>query len=284
MKLSLLILNYNTRGLLRQCLKHIRLANLTIPHEIIVVDNASADGSLAMLQKEFPEVKIFPQEKNLGYAAGNNVGLTAATGEYVFILNPDIFFIDNAAQVMTQYMDEHQDIALLGPRLLNADHTVQHSCFQYYRWHTPIFRRTPLRETGFGKMQLDEIFMKDKNLDDIQDVDWLLGGAIMVRRQALDKIGFLDTRYFLYFEDMDWCRTAHRAGQRVAYFPKVSMIHLHARSSDQLPWFLGLFNKLTRIHIKSAIKYFAKWRALESEKDRKESGILISNEKLPMDL
>ena len=283
MKLSFLILNYKSRGLLRQCLKYLRAANIKVPHEIIVIDNGSADGSVEMVQREFPEAKLLPQEKNLGYAAANNIGLEVATGDYILLLNADVLTLDNSVEEMIAYMEQNQDIALLGPRLLNPDRTPQISCFRYYQWYTPILRRTPIGKTGYGRNELDYIFMKDKNLDEIQDVDWLLGGAIMIRRSALETIGLLDTRYFLYFEDMDWCRATHTAGLRVVYYPRASFIHFHGRGSDALPWFLGPLSKLSRIHIASAIKYFSKWRALESGKDSKESVIMISNEKLPLD-
>ncbi len=269
MKLSFLILNYQTRGLLRQCLKYIRAANIRIPYELLVIDNGSNDGSVEMARREFPEAKLLAQEKNLGYAAANNIGLEAANGDYVMLLNADVLTLDNGVEAMMAYLDKNQDIALLGPRLINPDRTPQVSCFRYYQWYTPILRRTPLGQTGFGQIEQDSILMKDKNLDEAQDAEWLLGGAMMIRRSALKKIGLLDTRYFLYFEDMDWCRAAHAAGLRVVYYPHASFIHFHTRGSDTLPWFLGPLNKLSRIHIASAIKYFIKWRALEPKvKDR----------------
>lgn len=281
MRLSFLILNYKTRGLLRQCLKYIRAANIKIPYELIVIDNDSADGSVEMVRQQFPEVKLLPQETNLGYAAANNIGLEAVTGDYIMLLNADVLTLDNSVEEMISYMDQNSDIALLGPRLLNPDRTAQISCFRYYQWYTPILRRTPLGKTAYGKAELADTFMKDKNLDEIQDVDWLLGGAIMIRRSALATIGLLDTRYFLYFEDMDWCRATHAAGLRVVYYPKASFIHFHGRWSDVLPWFLGPLNKLSRIHISSAIKYFSKWRALEFEKSNiKNQNNNVKNVKL----
>lgn len=284
MRLSFLILNYKTRGLLRQCLKYIHQAGITIPYEIIVVDNASGDGSVEMVKQQFPDVKLLLQKSNLGFAAGNNVGLENAAGEYIMLINPDILTLDNSIEEMIAYMDKNLTIALLGPRLLNPDRTPQISSFRYYQWYTPILRRTPIGKTGYGRNELDYIFMKDKNLDEIQDVDWLLGGAIMIRRSALPIIGFLDTRYFLYFEDMDWCRTAHAAGLRVVYYPPAAFIHFYDRASDALPWFLGPLNKLSRIHIASAIKYFTKWRALEPEVKDKELETVIKQEQVPTDL
>lgn len=282
MRLSFVILNYNTRGLLRQCLKHIRLARISVPHEIIVLDNASADGSVLMVRQEFPEVKLLPQDKNLGYAAANNIGLTQATGDYILLLNADVLILDNGVEEMIVYMDAHPDIAILGPKLLNPDRSFQPSCFRYYEWYTPILRRTPLGGTGFGKLALAEILMKDKNLSEVQEVEWILGGACLVRRSLLPAIGLFDTRYFLYFEDMDWCRSARAAGYQVVYYPLVSMIHFYGRGSALWPWWLGPLNKLSRIHIASAIKYFTKWRTLEPKAKNKELGI-ISNEKLTLD-
>lgn len=283
MRLTFLILNYQTRGMLRQCLKYIRAAKIKIPYELIVIDNASNDGSVEMVRHEFPEAKLLPQEKNLGYAGANNIGLEAAEGDYIMLLNADVLTLNNGVEEMIDYLDKNSNIALLGPRLLNPDRTPQISCFRYYQWYTPILRRTPLGQTGFGQAELADTFMQDKNLEEIQDVDWLLGGAIMIRKSALPTIGLLDTRYFLYFEDMDWCRATQAAGQRVVYFPRVSFIHFHGRGSDAWPWFLGPLHKLSRIHIRSAVKYFMKWRAIESGGKKKKTEI-ISQEPLSREL
>lgn len=262
MVLSIIILNYKTRGLLRQCLKHLAAVSLAIPHEIIVVDNASGDGVFEMLKTEFSAVKQLALDKNYGYAGGNNAGIKMSQGKYIMILNPDILMMDNSVEKMVSYLDEHQDIAILGPKLLNPDRTLQNSCLRFYKWYTPIFRRTPLGHNAFGMNELDDFLMKDFDHQTIRDVDWLLGGAVMVRREVLEKIGLLDTRYFMYFDDVDWCRSAWEAGYRVVYFPDSSMIHFHLRESADTPWYLAPFNALIRTHILSAIKYFWKWKGL----------------------
>src|SRR3989344_2777061 len=265
MELSIIILNYKSRGLVRQCLKHLSAVSLAIPHEIIVVDNASNDGVFDMLNREFPSVKQLPLDRNYGYAGGNNAGIKMSQGKYIMILNPDILMIDNSIQKMASYLDEHPDIAILGPKLLNPDRTLQYSCFSFYKWYTPILRRTPFGQSASGMYEIDNFLMKNFDHQSITDVDWLLGGAMMARREALTAIGLLDTRYFMYFDDVDWCRTAGEAGWRGVYFPERLMIHFHLRESAATPWYLAPFNALTRTHILSAIKYFWKWKGVGRE-------------------
>lgn len=262
MDLSIIILNYKTRGLVRQCLKHLVAARLTISHEIIVVDNASDDGVFEMLRTEFPFVKPVALPQNYGYAGGNNAGIKKSEGKYLMILNPDILLLDNGIEKMVAHLETQPNIAILGPKLLNPDRSPQYSSFRFYKWYTPILRRTPFGQSAFGEEELGAFLMKDANREVIHDVDWLLGGALLVRREAIASFGLLDTRYFMYFDDVDWCRAAWEAGYRVTYFPETTMIHFHLRESADTQWYLAPFNAMARTHIRSAIKYFWKWKGI----------------------
>jgi GT2 family glycosyltransferase len=259
MDLSIIILDYKSKGLVRQCVKTIRLFAPKHSHEIIVVDNASGQGTGEMIRREFPEVTMIDVPRNLGYAAGNNLGIARARGRYILILNPDITVRPGAIDALIEYMDAQTDIGVLGPRLVHPDGSLDVSCYRFPDPLIPAYRRTPLGRLPAGRRALDRYLMNDFDHARTSDVDWLLGAVLMVRREALAKVGPLDDRYFLYFEDTDWCRRFWEAGYRVVYFAGVEMVHYHERLSAKGNWVTGLFRKATRIHIASAVKYFRKW-------------------------
>lgn len=266
MDLSIIILNYKSKGLVRQCVKTIGLYASKASCEIIVVDNDSRDGVGAMLAEKHPEVRFIQSPANIGYAAGNNLGIAAARGRYVVIMNPDITVMPGALDAMTAYMDAHQDVGVLGPKLVHPDGSIDASCYRFPDYAIPVYRRTPLGKLPSARRAVSSYLMEDYDHEETRDVDWLLGAVLMVRRTALEKVGPLDERYFLYFEDTDWCRRFWQAGWRVVYYTGTKMVHYHERLSAQGNWLTSPFRKSTRIHISSCIKYFIKWRSIEQEK------------------
>jgi len=259
MTLSIIYINYNTRGLLKQSLKHLFMIKPDVDFEIIVVDNNSYDKSVEMLKKDFPNVNIIQAKKNLGYAGGANLGIKSSNGSYIAIFNPDIFITKNSLESAINYLDNNLSTGIIGPKLVNPDNSLQYSCYRFPKIFIPILRRTFLGNMSFGKKELDFYLMKDFDHKDTKDVDWLLGGALVVRRSALEKVGYMDERYFLYFEDTDLCRTLNNVGYRVVYLPSSKMIHLHQRESAGNSVIRSIFKKTTREHIKSGIKYFLKY-------------------------
>lgn len=259
MTLSIIVLNYRTKRMLRECLRSIRFADPKLRYEVIVVDNASGDGTPAMVKEEFPEHTLIVAESNLGYAGGNNLGIRKAQGEYVMIMNPDIFVKEGTLEALVAYLKEHPEVGLVGPKLTSGDGSEQES---FYRFHTPlipILRRTPLGQTAWGKRQLEQFLAKDVPRTLPIEVDWLLGGAIVAPKSAIEKVGLLDERFFLYFDDVDWSRRFWEAGFKVVHIPTVELIHLHQRASATGSMFNIFTNKVTRIHLKSGVQYFRKY-------------------------
>jgi GT2 family glycosyltransferase len=157
-------------------------------------------------------------------------------------------------------MKENISVGMLGPKLLNFNGTLQDSCFRFYRPITIIYRRTFLGHFAFAKRHLDSFLMKDYNHMDIKEVDWLMGSAMMISRKALNDVGLMDSRYFMYFEDVDWCRRFWENGFKVVYYPIVSMHHYHGKGSAKGGVVNSLLSsRLTWIHILSGIKYFKKF-------------------------
>ena len=273
MDLSIVILNYRTTGLLRQCLKGIYRSNSTVRFECIIVDNASDPSLNEVLQEESfkPEttnlwgiqpanIHVIQLERNKGYASGNNVGIAKAQGRYILILNPDVAVFQHAFDVLCRYLDEHSDVGMVGPRLNNPDGSIQYSCHAFPTITTPFYRRTFLGLTRSGQANLKRYTMEEWNHQEESEVDWLMGSAFMVRKQALDTVGLLDDRFFMYFEDIDWCRRFWKYGWKVVYVPQAHMTHYHQRMSASLSPLSLIRNRPARAHVISAVKYFWKYR------------------------
>ncbi|MDP3965097.1 MAG: glycosyltransferase family 2 protein [bacterium] len=259
MDLSIIILNYKSQGLTKQSLKGIELLKPNMEFETIVVDNNSGDGTAEMVRDEFPWAKLIASSENRGYAAGNNLGIKASTGKYIMIMNPDIAIMNNSLEVLYRYMEEHPKVGLCGPRLINPDGSVQASCRTFQTPGILLYRRTPLGRLPFARKILRHHMMLDWDHGSNQPVDWMIGACFFVRREAMEKVGLLDERFFLYMEDLDWCRRFWQSGYEVHYVADAEMVHYHQRLSAENPGLSGVFSYGTRIHIKSAIRYFAKY-------------------------
>ncbi len=260
MDLSIIILAFNTKNLVRECVKNILRVAPRLRHEIIVVDNGSRDGTAETLEREFPGIIVIASRVNLGYGGGNNLGLRRATGRYVGILNPDVTISIGSLETLVSYMDAHPRVGLAGPRLQNADGSLQYSCFRWLTPTIPAYRRTPLGGFGFAKRTMDKFLMKDYDHASPRAVHWLMGAVLIARRSALTRVGMLDERYFLYVEDADWSRTFWQQGFEVHYVPEARMTHLHQRDSAQGNLLKTLLRRSSWRHIKSAVQYFWKWR------------------------
>jgi len=260
MKLAIIIVNYNTALLTSACIKAILKEDYSFDYEIVVVDNASSDDSVALLRSDWPEVKVINNEENLGLAAGVNIGIKESRGEYILVLNPDIVVLHDAIEKLVKYLDGHERVGMVGGKLLSPNGKLQFSCYRFYRLRTIVYRRTLLGKTKQGKKEVSRFLMKDYDHKKARDVDWLMGACLMVKREAVKEVEGMDETFFLYFEDVDWCRRFWESGWRVVYEPEAKFSHYHQRSSE-IGGIMGLVrNWIAREHIWSAIKYFWKYR------------------------
>lgn len=255
---SIIILNYKSKGLVRQHLLQLRENPPRASHEVIVVDNHSEDSIAEMIAADFPAVRCIESAANKGYAAGNNMGIRESTGRYIVILNPDLVLTPGIIDALYEAMERDERIGMLGPKILDPDGTMQYSCVRFPDIWLPLFRRTFFARTPWGMRWHRWYFMQDWAHDEPRDVEWLFGACCIVRRRALDAVGFLDERFFLYLEDTDWCRRFWRAGWRVRYDPTIAVVHLLGRHSGG-DSFTILFNKHARHHLRSFIKYLFKY-------------------------
>ncbi len=236
--LSVVIVNWNVCDLLRCCL-HSLLANTQHPTspiqiELIVIDNASSDGSAEMVRTEFPQVQLIANDQNQGFTAATNQGLAVAQGRYLLLLNPDTEVVGDALATMVRYMDAHPQVGALGPQLYYPDGSRQPSRRRFPTFTTALVESTIIQEWWRDNRFLRRYYMADTPDDTIQEVDWVIGACLLVRRQVYEQVGGLDEGFFMYSEELDWCRRIKDAGWQVVYLPTATVIHHEGRSSEQV--------------------------------------------------
>lgn len=234
MELSVIIVSFNTRELLKKCLASIKNA------EIIVVDNASTDGSVEMVKREFPQVKLIENRENLGFAKANNQALGLAHGEYRLLLNSDTQVKPQALEHLVAFAKKHPEVGIIGARLLNLDGSVQSSVY-----HFPSIKGA-IDEYWLGKKGSYEKYALT-GLDPVS-VEAVTGAAMLIPKSTIEKIGLLNEQYFMYFEDLDYCRRVKRANLKVYYLPDAEVIHYHGASGKGSPLTYRYLVKSSKIY------------------------------------
>ncbi len=234
--LSFVIVSWNVRDLLRRALAAVQADAADFSHEILVVDNGSRDGTVAMLRAEFPNVRLIENIGNVGFTRANNQALAQAQGRYLFLLNPDTELERGATRALVEFMDapENAQVGIVGPRLVYADGSIQSSRRRFPKLSTALFESTKLEEWFPRNRFAAEYRLANLTDDTVQDVDWVVGAAMFVRRAVYDQIGGLDERFFMYSEELDWCLRAKKQGWRVVYFPPARVMHYEGKSSEQV--------------------------------------------------
>jgi N-acetylglucosaminyl-diphospho-decaprenol L-rhamnosyltransferase len=230
MNLSIIIVNWNTRDLLAQCLASVYAHPPDGEFEIFVVDNASTDGSAQMVRKRFPQVQLIENSKNVGFAQANNQAIRESTGHYVLLLNPDTEVLSGALETLGRFIDVHPQAGAAGARLLNPDGTLQPSCHP-----APTLSRELWR-----LFHLDALWpyacypMAGWDLNTPREVDMVPGACLILSRDALDQVGLLDEDYFIYSEEVDLCYRLRQAGWRLYWLPQAVVIHYGGQSTRQM--------------------------------------------------
>jgi N-acetylglucosaminyl-diphospho-decaprenol L-rhamnosyltransferase len=243
--LTVVIVSWNVRALLRRCLQSVVTQAQPVPEnggvrigereiEILVVDNASTDGSAEMVRDEFPQVHLIANDENRGFTAANNQGLARARGRYLLLLNPDTEIVGDALTAMIHHAQANPEVGALGPRLLYPDGSLQSSRRRFPTFATALVESTVVQEWWQDNRILRRYYMADTPDDAIQTVDWVVGACLLVRRQVYEQIGGLDEGYFMYSEELDWCRRIKAAGWQIVYLPTATIIHHEGKSSEQV--------------------------------------------------
>ncbi len=233
--LSVCIVSWNTRSDLRAALAAVYACEGEAAFEVIVVDNASTDGSPQMVRRDFPRVQLIENRVNRGFAAGNNQALRRARGRCCLLLNSDAVVHGGAFAAVVRFMDAHPEAGAVGLRVHNPDGTLQYSCRRFPRLATGLFRKVPLGRLIPDNRWNREYLMSDWRHDEVREVDWVSGAAMCLRAQALARVGLFDEGYFMYCEDVDWCYRARRAGWKTYYLPAAVVTHAIGRSTDLRP-------------------------------------------------
>lgn len=258
---AIVVCHHRTPNLLSRCLQSIA-ATVDLETSELVVCDSQADGRAAKVIAESGSDAVLKSfVDNVGFAKLANSGIGLTNSDYVLVLNADTELMDDSISAMTDYLDQNPGVGIVGPRLVSEDGETQHSAFRYYKLRTIAARRTPLGRTRLGRADLDRFGYGDIALEDkAVDVDWVSGAVMMVRRDAIDAVGGMDDGYFLYFEDVDWCRRMWENGWRVVYLASVGVIHQQGHASRGKSARRDLLsNRRTWTHIRSATRYFRKF-------------------------
>ena len=232
--LSIVIVNWNTRDLLSRCLRSVYDTTRDLDLEVVVVDNASADGSQEMVRQKFPGVSLIVNTENKGFAKANNQAIRRSRGRYVLLLNSDAFVRENAIAHTVGFMDGHPEAGMAGCKLLFEDGRLQPSCYAFPTLFTEFFIAVGLdrlfpRSRLFGKYG-----MTYWDFDDIREVDVILGAFMLVRASAIGEVGLMDERYFMYSEEVDWCYRFRDKGWKIYFYPHVEAVHLGGASTRRV--------------------------------------------------
>lgn len=262
--LSVIITTFNSAGVLPDLLSSLRdLPEEDSPSEVIVVDNASMDDSI-QVARSFPGIRIISSPVNSGLAAANNIGANASAGSSLLFLNPDTVVLPGALTVLMEFEHSHGSAGLLGPSMTGADDELQSTARTYPSLADIALRRTPLGRTGWGARRLrGHLFPVDGSAPAM--VDWLVGAAIWLTAAGRERFGLMSDRYFLYFEDVDWCWRAAESGMEVWYVPGSRMRHVCSRDSAGAP------GRALWHHLGSMVRFFSMHpSAILSSPDRTE--------------
>jgi GT2 family glycosyltransferase len=228
MELSIIILSYNTKDLLKQTIDSIMLKE---NWEIIVVDNASSDGSQAMIEHDYPHIKLIKNNRNLGFAAANNLGIKIARGQYLMLLNSDTQVMDDCLSDLIRYLNQHKKVGIITPKVVLPDGAIDLAChrgmptpWRSFTYFAKLERFFPNSAT-FGGYHLTHLDFNKPHL-----IEATAATAIITRRQVIKSVGLLDERFFLYAEDLDWCKRITEAGWSIIYYPQATILHHKSQS------------------------------------------------------
>lgn len=232
---SVIVVNWNTRSLLERCLAAVQANAGPLSVELIVVDNASSDDSVAMVLARFPEARLIANAENVGFARANNQGLAAAAGRYCLLLNSDAFLDAGALERLVQYLDAHPRAGAAGPRLRYEDGSLQRSCFAFPTLWTELWQALWLDRLFPRSRVFGRYWMTYWDVDDTREVDSLMGAVLILRREAIDQIGGLDETFFMYSEEVDLCYRLRQAGWQNHFVHTATAMHLWGGSARQVP-------------------------------------------------
>ena len=249
--ISVIFIHHRLQDMLMGCLRSLYEKECQVQFETIVINKESGDGTSELVKSTFPQVTVINRMEPFGIASYRNFGMKAARGRHIANLDIDILFCDGMLDNAVRFMDEYHDAGCAGGKLLGLDGSLQYSCRTFYTLPIILMRRTPLRRTFKNSRIERKHLMMDWDHNSIRTVDWVSGGFSVIRRDAIEDIGYLDENYFYAFEEVDFCYRLWEAGWKVYYCPDAQIVHFENRPS------FGI-NKLAFEHLKSGIRFWWK--------------------------
>jgi GT2 family glycosyltransferase len=234
-RVSVVIVVWNAKKYVLECLGSLREHCQRVCDEVVVVDNASTDGTPELIQEMFPEFKLIRNAENFGFAKANNIGIAASSGDCICLVNSDVEFLDDCISPMVRYLSDHPEVGMLGPKMLAASGEVRRSTMRF-----PTVWNTFCRAVGFDSMfkkspAFGGLLMSDFDHRTTAPVEVLNGWFLVVRRSAVERVGLLDPQFFMYGEDVDWCYRFRQGGEKVMFFAEAGAIHYGGASSANAP-------------------------------------------------
>ncbi len=261
MNLSVVIVSYNTRGVLQNCLDSVfDTIKDELSVEVTVVDNASDDGSVQIVRSRFPQVAVIQNSRNVGFGAANNQAIKTAKDEYVLLLNPDTIVLDRAIQKTVHFMEQHPEADIVGCKLLNLDGSLQPSCRSFPSIANCFFETLFLYKLFPKNKVIGRYHMTCFSYNKVAEVDMVAGSFMMIKRAVFQYVGGFDEDFFLYSEETDLCLRAKRQGYNVLFFPHASVIHLGGQSSVENR--AQMFGKIHRGKLQFYKKHFSGYQFL----------------------
>lgn len=255
MDLSIVIISWNVEGLLAKCLASIESQGTSLNYEVIVVDSASRDNSVAMVRERFPWVKLTACEENIGYVRGNNLGARQATGRLLMLLNPDTEVLPGSLERLVEVLESDASIGVVGPHTLNSDGSHQPSRHRFPTVWTGVFESTWL-EAYAPKRLMTQFRVTDMPNEGTYPVGWVRGSCLLTYRALWNELGGFDERYVMYSEELDYCKRVHDKGWQIYYVGDARIIHHSGQSTSQVK---------TRSHVHfqhSKLRYFRKFHGV----------------------
>jgi GT2 family glycosyltransferase len=226
--LSIVIVAWNVRDLVLDCLASLEAAHLELSYEVLVVDNGSSDETARAVLRQFPGVQVIQLPRNVGFGAGNNHGLRKMNGRYAVLLNSDTIVLPGGLEACVRYLDEHPDVGVVGPQLLNPDRTKQ-NCIH----NSPTLVSEVLSQSLLRRLFPRRYPSKRSHFAGPVEVDAVLGACLFVRREVVEQVGLIDEDYFFFLEETDWCHRIRHHGWRVVHLPDAHVIHLYGESTKK---------------------------------------------------
>ena len=248
--ISIILINYNSSKFIYKCLDSVEMIRDNHLHEVIIVDNSSTDNSMNLIRENFSKFRLIYSKKNLGFGRANNLAFKQSQGKYLLFLNTDTILTESTPKILSDYLDQNHDIAVISPRITFKDGSYQLSFGNLPNLAVELFDKVKYGLDNKWHSFFSNLY--DRKYSKVQEVGWVTGACLMMRRDVFEQIGGFDENFFMYFEDKDLCKRVKELGYKVVYYPETTIIHLLGGSSH------GIKKSVNKYYRDSQLYYYQK--------------------------